>query len=1008
MKLLNVLLERKLIVGLLMTFILGIGAYAMTQLEQELLPPISMDGGVVYLQSGSLSSLEVEERVTTIAEQRIENVDGLDSYSSTSTEGLTVIQFFTDEGEGDDVSREIESILNSAMTDMPVTDMALYQFSTDQPYEFFMDISGGSLEEMTAFAKDIMKPRLEALPEVRDISFSGLEEKQWELAFDEDKLVENELTASQVVEYIQQVNFAASLGVLEEEASQPSYRWDQSFQSIDDLMDTRLGAVQIRDIAKAEEITPENVADAWKNGDSGFIFTEIGRSEGVTQIEMAAAVRDEVQLMREEELISGFNLEEIVAQADYVQDSIDGVTQNVLYGGIIALFVLLLFLRSVRATLIVALSIPLALLLTFATMWFIGYSFNMLSMIALGLGIGMMIDASIVILEAIYRKKEEGYQGKEAVITGVKEVASAVIASVLTTVVVFLPIGLFSGEMGAFIIVLSLVVAITLISALLIAFTLIPALAENFLKLRKTSVKTSENKVIKAYGSILRWVSVKKRRSLSVISLFIIILGSSLFLTTKIPVSLMPDMLNRYSELMIGVEDGVSTSEREDIADAIHLKLQDIEDVEGYTVMDSQEYLYVLVNMTKEDDITLPQEEVNENIFAELRELEEDFPITSVGDAMDMGGQQPVQLTIQGEDFEELRSIADNLQEELETVDGVTNIVSSFQNQHETEQIVLNNDALEEDGISSMTIFENISATDFQEAITEVPSTGDSQEYIPVYLASEERPKTKKEILDLTVLTMNGEKSLANYISFNTLETPNQIERIDGERSVKVTASIENRDLGSVNSDIQELLTNREDVPGYDVQLGGDLQQQQEAMTDLLAIFAISLFLVYVVMAVQFNSLKHPLIIMAIIPFTATGVILGLLITQHELSIISAMGLLMLIGIVLNNAILLVDRTNQLRRKGYLIKEAVIQAGQDRLRPIFITSITTIGGLLPLAVLGGASAGYQAPLATVVISGLLFATAITLLLTPSIYLLVERDKPKAKQAKSEEKVEQAS
>ncbi|RKL67477.1 acriflavin resistance protein [Salipaludibacillus neizhouensis] len=1008
MNLLRVLLERKLIVGLLVVFILGIGFYSIGKLDQELLPPVTMDGGIIYMESGSLTSSEVEERLTLIAEQSIEGVEGIDSYTSTSSEGLAVIQYFTDEGMGKEASLDVESTLQSITSDLPVTELTVQQFSTDQPYEFFMDISEGSINEMTTFANNVLKPRLEALPEVREVAFTGLQEKEWELVFDEDKLAEHELTVDQAIKSIQEVNLDLSLGELSDEEGQPSLRWEQSFQSIDDLMETRMGSVQIEDIAEVTEITSEIQAETWKNGDAGFIFTEIGRTDGFTQIDMANAVRSEVALINEENLVSGFSLNEIVNQADYVQDAIDGVTQSVLFGGIIAIIVLFLFLRNPRATIIVGLSIPLSLLLTFSTMWIIGYSLNMLSMIALGLGIGMMVDASIVIMESIYRKKENGFVGKEAVMTGVKEVASPVIASMLTTIVVFLPIGLFGGEMGAFIIVLSLVVVITLVSSLLISFTVIPTFSENFLKLRKNSTRVSDGPITQTYGKILQWVSEKKRRSIYVISLFLVILASSLFLTAKVPVTLMPDIFNRYTELTVDLETGLSAEEREDIADAIHFQLEDLQDVDSYIVMDNIDNFYVLVNLTKDNEITVSQDKVVSKVISSIRELEDETPISNVLSMMDTGGQQSIQMEVVGEDFEELQLLAEDVQNDLKTVEGVTNVVTSFKNSQETKRIVLDEDQLKNDGISKMTVLEKLTLSETVDPIAEIPSNNETSDYIPVFIKADESPKTIDNLLDVTVTSREGEKTLSEYVSFTSLDTPNKIERIDGKRVIQVTASIENRDLGSVNSELQELISNRKDLPGYEVQLSGDLETQQEAMNDLIFIFIISLFLVYVVMAIQFNSLKHPLIIMSIIPFTATGVILGLLVTQRELSVISAMGLLMLIGIILNNAILLVDRTNQLRREGLPIREAMVQAGKNRLRPIFMTTMTTVGGMLPLAILGGASAGYQAPLATVVISGLLFATTITLLLIPSIYFLVEREKQTIIQEARVEKIEKSS
>ncbi len=262
-----------------------------------------------------------------------------------------------------------------------------------------------------------------------------------------------------------------------------------------------------------------------------------------------------------------------------------------------------------------------------------------------------------------------------------------------------------------------------------------------------------------------------------------------------------------------------------------------------------------------------------------------------------------------------------------------------------------------------------------------------SNDDMPINVRWSDATTTQADLLDLEIPTQDGEQSLSNFIELNKVEVPNQISRIDGDRFASITADIEGRDLGSINRDIQSLLDDYSTPNGYSLSVAGDLEQQQELMQEMLIIIAISIFLVYLVMAVQFNHLFHPVIIMSVIPMTIVGVILGLFITQRELSVLSAMGIVMLIGIVLNNAILFIDRTNQLRRSNYSVEKALVEAGKNRIRPIFITSLTTVGGMLPLALATGAGGNYQAPMATVIIAGLLFSTFITLVLIPAVYKL---------------------
>lgn len=992
MQLLKMLLKRKLLVGLMVVFVVMVGSYSIGKMGKELFPPITMDYTAVYIQAGEMAAIDVEERITIPVEQTISNVDGVESIESNTTIGNSVITLTLEEGRGDEVTKDVEASLAGLQSDIPeVDDYQVFAFSTDQPFEFYMDLSGGSLKEMSAFAREVVKPRLEGLDEVREVNLNGLMEKEYIIDLDQEALQNNGLEVQQVIQSIEQANLEATVGELKGEDHEPLLRWNTSLTSIEDIEELKIptmeSIISLSEVSDVYEQESQESSFIWKDGSNDFIFIEIGRPNGYTQIDLAEAVREEVQAIHDEGLVEGFQFNEVVAQADYVSDSIDGVSNNVIIGGILALVVLMLFLRNVRATFIVGLTIPISILLTFAVMWMLDYSFNMLSLIALGLGIGMMVDASIVILESIYRKKEQGLKGTEAVVRGVREVATAVIASMLTTVVVFLPVGLFGGEFGPFIIVLSVVVVITLVSSVVISFTLIPSLAENFLKLKEKKKAKKESKLINLYGKCIDWISTKKRRMFGFIALFIVIFGSSLALTTKVPMTVLPDMLNRYSEVMIQLENGVSAEEREEIIEAFYEKLDYVDDLESSIVMDDPEMIFALINMTKGEDVSVEQDDVNEQIFTALRELEEEYPVSQTGGMATAPSHTPVQLRVKGDNLDELKTITEDFQKELGNIEGVTNSTSSMAAAIEEQRIVLKEDEIEEDGLTASMLYQHLQGTFIDYPIGELNENG-----VPVKMIAKTQDSIENidDVMDYEVQTMQGIETLSKYMSLEEGLSPNEILREDGERYATISGQIEGRDLGAVTRDIEQLIRDT-DVPlGYSVSTGGDIAAQQEMIQDLLVVLGISIFLVYVVMAVQFNHLIHPFIVMSIIPMTAIGAIFALLITQRELSILSAMGLLMLIGIVLNNAILLIDRIKQLRLEGMSVKEAVVEAGKNRIRPIFMTTLTTIGGMLPLAIATGASGNYQAPLATVIIGGLLFATFITLILIPLLYVLLHR------------------
>ncbi|MFA1821021.1 efflux RND transporter permease subunit [Virgibacillus oceani] len=983
---LKLILKRKLLIGLLTVLVFILGVYALTKLDEELMPEVEFGGAYVSVTAGDMAAIEVERNITTPLEQSILGVDGVEEVLSTTTIGQSTVQVMIEEGRGEEVSKEIQTLASSVTANVPeVTEVIADQMSMSSSYEFFMDVSNGNMDEMTAFAEQVIEPRLEDLSEVKDVALMGIQEYEMIVAFDREEMAKHALDSTQVTSIIQQASSEATLGELTGEKERPALRWETDLTSVEEVENIRIPTqtdfIQLKDIADVSIEPLGSSSYVWKDGTKDFIFVQVGRTSNVTQIEMADAIREEVQNIRDEGLVDGFELNELVAQADYVEDSISGVTNNILIGGILAIAVLLIFLRNLRATVIIGISIPTSILLTFITMWVLGYSFNMLSLIGLGLGIGMMVDSAIVILEAIYKKKEQGYRTVDAVLKGTKEVATAVIASMITTIVVFLPIGLMGGDAGQFMLTLSVVVAITLISSVIVAFTIIPSLSEKFLKTREKA-KGKEGKIIGGYGNLVSWIVKKKRHSVIMIAMFFLMFGGSIFLLFKIPMTIMPDVLNRYTELMVDLETGISTEEENEVALEISETLASIEDVESSYIIDNGTMFYTMINMTKGEQITREQKEVNEDILRSLRALTADYPVNSVQSAMSVNVGQPIQVQIKGESYDQLQTIADSFTEELEGVEGIVGVTNSIERTSIEKVMELDKKAMEDAGVTEAQLRPFIQEAFLHTPIGEV-TTSDGA--IPIVVKWNEEVVNEDDLLDLAIPTIEGEERLDSFVELRSVDTPNEISHIDGERYITISADIENTDLGTINREIQAMINDFDTPSGYTISAGGDLGTQQELISDMILIFVISIFLVYLVMAVQFNHLAHPLVVMSVIPMTFVGVVFGLFITQQELSVMSGMAIIMLIGIVLNNAILLIDRTNQLRREGFSPNEAISMAGKDRIRPIFMTTFTTIGGMLPLALATGTTGNYQAPMATAIISGLLFATMITLVLIPSVY-----------------------
>ncbi|WP_405099467.1 efflux RND transporter permease subunit [Oceanobacillus sp. FSL H7-0719] len=999
------IVERKVLILLTVIFIMILGCYALFNLDSELTPEVGLDSASITIQAGDLNITDVEQRIITPLEQELLEIEGIETFESTARTGEGSVQVLFASGRGGELVKEVESVVNTSMSQLPeVESTKVVQSGTGTNYEFIMDISGGDMNKISSFAENILKPRLEELPQVGDVALAGITKHKVNIIFNGKEMAQHSLDNLAVIDLILQINDEAVLGEITDDGSEAALHWNTRFTNIDDIKNIQVpsenGNISLKEIADVALEPLENTSNVWKNGSKDFVLVQVARPADVSQLDMTNAVRDELAEISKEELAEGITLNEIVAHSDFVEDSMGDVTANILIGGIIAIVILLLFLRNIRATFIIGLSIPASLLLTFVAVWLLDYSLNMLTLIGLGLGIGMMVDSSIVILESIYRKKEQGLSNLQAVLEGTTEVAGAIIASILTTIVVFVPIGLIGGDIGRMMIILSVVVSITLISSVLVAFTLIPVLAEKLIKIRKPKrLKKRKNKIYNWYQSMLTWIISKKRRSFAVVFIFIGVFFTSFLLVSKIPMSIMPDMFNRYTEIAVALDNGVTNEEKQNLAEEINEQLKTIYDVEANYVLDQGNMFIIVANMTKGNQIQQSQDKVTEEILRTLRALREHEPIRNVQTALTGVGGYPIQINISGKEFEELEMMANEISEELKTIDGIVEITDSIENASNIKEIRLNKEAMEEDGLSELQVKQEVEQYLLQKPIGEMVV---NKERIPIHVTVNQDNNTENSLLDLKISTLNGNKELSNYIHLENNNLPETITHTQGERYISVLADIEDSDLGTINREVQEVISNYESPDGYSVSIAGELEQQDDLLNDIIFVLVISIFLVYFVMAVQFNHLGHPLIVLSAVPLSIIGVILGLFITQKDLNLMSGMGVIVLVGIVLNNAILLVDRTNQLRKKGYPLDEAIVTASENRIRPIFMTTLTTVGAMLPLALATGMSADYQAPLATVIISGMLFATVITLVLVPSIYKLISKQKTRVRVEKSEE------
>ena len=773
--------------------------------------------------------------------------------------------------------------------------------------------------------------------------------------------------------------------------------------------------VTLGQIAEVKDTYEELTRIVRVNGKRGLRLA-VRKESNANTVQVSNAILQEIDAINRD-----FPQVQIVAvsnQGNFIERSIANVARSVLYGGALAVMILLFFLRNIRSTLVIAVSIPISILATLAVIYISGLTINLMTLGGLALGVGMMVDSSIVVLENIYRRRQEEHdEPMDAAVKGTEEVGGAIIASTITTLVIFLPIIFIRGVTGMLFKEFAYVVVISLACSLLVALTMVPMLSSKLLKKRAADEKRRA-----ANPSLLRRAAASseklftelaqiyadllslglRHRITSVLSGFVV-LGLCLLLVPYIGSEFLPPSdegeVNLTGEMEIGMR-----------LDLVNRQTQKLEAVVNETV---PEALAKIVNIGSSGwrpdsgargsiDITLTpsteRERSNKQVAEDLRQrLEGTIPGMTIrtrspeGQNLldrilpDGGG---LHVEVRGYELGTLDALAKQVAQQIADVPGVTDVDPGRRTGIPQERITIDRDKAADVGLSIRQIAEALETSVSGRLAGEYRAEGYSY---PIRVQLKNAKKLPlEEILNLTLSTPNGQDvALRNLVTIEPGRGPVVIDRKERQRTVTVDVNVGDRDLGSVASDIKAHLDEIPRPVGYELYVAGSYEEQQESFRELLISIGLALLLVYMVLASQYESLRDPFVVMLSVPMAAIGVLITLFLTGTTLNVQSYIGCIMLGGIVVNNAILLVDQAGKLRvEQGHGTREAVVIAGKRRLRPILMTSATTILGLLPLAFGIGEGADAQAPLARAVIGGLFASMLITLVLVPVAYTLI--------------------
>ena len=997
-----------------------LGFVSFTRLPIDLMPDITFPTLSLFTSYGNASPEEMEELITRRIEEAMAAVPGVEEISSTSSEGSSMVRVsFAWGTDLEEASNDIRDRLDRIIPSLP-DDVDRPRLRKFDPASFPILILGASSDldpiQTRRIIDDQIKYRIERVPGVASLDIWGGLEREIHVNLEQDKIKALGLPLDLILNKIRSENVDVPAGTIERGNFEVLIRTPGVYTNLDEIRDT---VVAIRDGVPIQIKEIATVEDSWQkirrivrvNGKPG-IRLSISKQSGKNTVEVAQAVLKEMELIQRD--IPQITLVPIIDSSKYIQSSISNVGRAAVYGGLLAVLVLLFFLRSFRSTTVIATAIPISIIATFALIYFGGFTLNIMTLGGLALGIGMLLDNSIVVLENIYRIQESGEKPVQAALNGTGEVQSAVIASTLTTLAVFLPLIFLRGMSGIMFRQLSYVIAFALLCSLIVALTLVPMLSSKILRVTKLANSTKKSLTLKLYQKSGQFfINLENRykellhyalnHRLLVLGIAFLLFIGSLALVSLVGTEFMPAAdegeVRVSGEMEIGTRLGIIDEKFKTIAAIVENNVPEmnsmVESIGGSSFRGSGSHVGEMrVSLVPQSKRSRSSDDIAASLRGKLEGIPglrtrlrsgQGFFLLRMGTS---GGDQ-VQIEIRGYDLEIADALAQQVMSLVEKVDGITDAQVSRETGTPEEIIVIDRQkaadmklTVSQIAYTLQTFLTGTRASNYREAGDEF--------WIRVKVQDAEQ-MSLEDILDLTLTNSEGQPvMLRNVVNVQPRSGPVQIQRKDQERTVTVSANISGRDMGSIIADIRERLQTLPVPREFSILFTGDYEEQQKAFRELLLGLILALMLVYMVMASLYESLRDPFVVMFSIPLAAIGVILMLFLTNTTFNVQSYIGCIMLGGIVVNNAILLVDYTNLLRRRDKMpLREAIEEAGRRRLRPILMTATTTMMALTPLA-LGLSEGGEaQAPMARAVIGGLFSSTLITLVIVPVVYSIFE-------------------
>ncbi|MDR1070869.1 MAG: efflux RND transporter permease subunit [Gracilibacteraceae bacterium] len=995
-----------------------IGVMSVGQMSTDLMPEMDLPYVIVITSYVGAGPEEVEEQVTKPIENMIATVSGIDILMSQSGANSSLVMIGFNYGSGMDAAMaDVRDRIALAESYLP-TDAGKPTVMQLNPnmlpaVTLAIDSEQLSLAQLQSIAENDIEPRLSRIAGVASVSVSGGLEREVKLAVDPVKALHYGLSLTQIGSFLAADNYNMPNGDITYGNREYSVRNLQEFESVEDIGEVALttagGRIQLKEIAEISEAYKDAAQYTRINGRTA-VSVQVQQATDGNTVEVCAKVQEEMaQIQRE---IGGkISVETVMDQSDYINQSIGSTVSTLLEGAGLAILVIFLFMRNLRSTAIVAIAIPLSLLATFIMLFYTGSTLNVITLGGLALGVGRMIDDSIVVFENIYRHRSLGLSARDAAMRGTAEVGGAVLASTLTLVAVFLPIGLTGGITGVMFKPLALTICVAIACSLLISLAVVPFMASRLLT-DAAMAKRGGGKffLLKAFYRLgawlddlgekykiwLRWaLSHRRAVILGVVALIAVALGT----IPLIGAEFMPSSDSGEISVTLEADRGSKLEEVDRLAGIVEARLAENPAVEivyasvgssGASIMSSgaaNQASFTVRLIPKNERAGVAQ--VADEIEQSLRGIAGTKSTVSVSDSgFASVSSAAVAVNIRGDDLDTLRALTKEIKDIVENVPGTRNVTSSLGDGSPEVQMRISRQRAMEFGLMPAQVSGEVRAAVTGSVVSQYRFEGDE---IDITVTSADRQNSDMDTLQNLPIVIGPGSSipLAEIASFELSTGPVQISRENQTRLGTVSCDLLNRDLNSVTKDIQTEVSKIKLPAGYIVDYGGENEQMMEAFSSLVLALLMAIMLVYVVMVLQYESFRDPFVILFSLPGAVIGVAAALLVTGTSFSVTAFLGIIMLVGIAVANAIVYIDYLKQMIAAGMERTAALLETGRVRLRPILMTALATILAMTPMTLGLGEGSETNAPMAIVVIGGLMAATLVTLFLVPVVYSILD-------------------